>query len=427
MNKKRAILICLIINIILLLLCSFLIYKKQKEKKIDNEQRETRILEIKELYSPYIDGKKLECDDNLCNYLNNLTNFHNEIEKYESIDISLDSIMNKEINLDDLNKQKGNINNIKHDDINKYLKSMSKYEKEAFLNIYNDSKITKSIEDDLNAKETILKSIDDNINILDYLIDNESNYMVYGNKIVYYNDNFKNVFTSFGLDIDLLSETEAFGKRIPILMYHGVDDSIWGNASLFTKPSEFEKQMQYLSDNEYTTLFLSEIDQAVNYEKPVIITFDDGYMDMYTIAYPIMKAHNIKSNMYIISGWLDDNVYMNADMVKELSDSNLVEIGSHTVSHVHLNTLSYEEQEKQLLESKETLESITGKKINTIAYPYGQRNYDTLVIAKKYYDYAVTTESGPNYSKVFIGSTLLLKRYNIQRGTSFETFKNVVR
>ena len=184
--------------------------------------------------------------------------------------------------------------------------------------------------------------------------------------------------------------------------------------------------MKYLSENGFTTLFLSEIGFASNYEKPIILTFDDGYMDMYTIAYHIMKSYGIKSNMYIISGWLDGEVYMNSDMVKDLSNSGLVEIGSHTVSHVHLSTLSYEEQEKELFESKQDLENITGKKINTIAYPYGQRNYETLQIAKKYYDYAVTTDSGANYANTYMSSSLILKRYNMQRGTSFETFKNIV-
>ena len=113
-------------------------------------------------------------------------------------------------------------------------------------------------------------------------------------------------------------------------------------------------------------------------------------------------------------------------MVKELSNSGLVEIGSHTVSHVYLASKGYDEQERQLKESKEYLENLLGKEIDTIAYPYGSYNSNTLTIAKKYYKYAVTTSSGANYSGSYSNSTLTLKRYNIQNTTGIETFKKIV-
>lgn len=425
-NKKKIFLVCCFVLIIITLFSSLFIYKKRLELKKNDDAQKEKINILKEKYSLYAEGKKVNCSEELCDYLNGLVDMHYLIENASVDSLSLNDFLNKDIVLDELNTQKNTFESFEYTDINKYLKSFNNDEKDAFLNIYRNSIVTENIEEDREKIDTYLKEINQNIEIINYLNDNSNKYTIINNKVVYFNNEFRDKFQSYKLNIPIISDEEAFGKRIPILTYHGVDDDIWGNSSLFVKPSEFEKQMKYLNENGFTTLFLSEIGYASNYEKPIILTFDDGYMDMYTIAYPIMKSYGIKSNMYIISGWLDGEVYMNSDMVKDLSNSGLVEIGSHTVSHVHLSTLSYEEQEKELFESKQDLENITGKKINTIAYPYGQRNYETLQIAKKYYDYAVTTDSGANYANTYMSSSLILKRYNMQRGTSFETFKNIV-
>lgn len=425
-NKKKIFLVCCFVLIIITLFSSLFIYKKRLELKKNDDAQKEKINILKEKYSLYAEGKKINCSEELCDYLNGLVDMHYLIENASVDSLSLNDFLNKDIVLDELNTQKNTFESFEYTDINKYLKSFNNDEKDAFLKIYRNSIVTENIEGDREKIDVLLKEINQNIEIINYLNDNSNKYTIINNKVVYFNNEFRDKFQSYQLNIPIISDEEAFGKRIPILTYHGVDDEIWGNSSLFVKPSEFEKQMKYLSENGFTTLFLSEIGFASNYEKPIILTFDDGYMDMYTIAYPIMKSYGIKSNMYIISGWLDGEVYMNSDMVKDLSNSGLVEIGSHTVSHVHLSALSYEEQEKELFESKQDLENITGKKINTIAYPYGQRNYETLQIAKKYYDYAVTTDSGANYANTYMSSSLILKRYNIQRGTSFETFKNIV-
>ena len=425
-NKKKIFLVCCFVLIIITLFSSLFIYKKRLELKKNDDAQKEKINILKEKYSLYAEGKKINCSEELCDYLNGLVDMHYLIENASVDSLSLNDFLNKDIVLDELNTQKNTFESFEYTDINKYLKSFNNDEKDAFLKIYRNSIVTENIEGDREKIDVLLKEINQNIEIINYLNDNSNKYTIINNKVVYFNNEFRDKFQSYKLNISIISDEEAFGKRIPILTYHGVDDEVWGNSSLFVKPSEFEKQMKYLSENGFTTLFLSEIGFASNYEKPIILTFDDGYMDMYTIAYPIMKSYGIKSNMYIISGWLDGEVYMNSDMVKDLSNSGLVEIGSHTVSHVHLSALSYEEQEKELFESKQDLENITGKKINTIAYPYGQRNYETLQIAKKYYDYAVTTDSGANYANTYMSSSLILKRYNIQRGTSFETFKNIV-
>ena len=198
-------------------------------------------------------------------------------------------------------------------------------------------------------------------------------------------------------------------------------DNTWGAATLFVKPSEFAKQMAYLKDNNYTPIFVSEIEDAGLYEKPIIITFDDGYSDVYNYAYPILQKYNFKSTFFVVSGFICGDLYINQDMLKEMSNSGLIEIGSHTASHPKLNTLDKERIEYELKNSKEVLESIIKKNITTIAYPSGLYNQDVLDMAQKYYDYGVSTDWGKE--NLININKYSLKRLYVYREYDLEQFK----
>lgn len=213
-------------------------------------------------------------------------------------------------------------------------------------------------------------------------------------------------------------------KLLSILEYHGVRDDYWGSADLFVKVSDFEKQMKYLKDNDYTPIFLSEIDSAYKYENPIVITFDDGYNDVFENAFPIMKKYNIKSNFFIIAGFIGGNAYVDEKMVKKMSDSGLVEIGSHTLSHLDLAKEDSVGLKKQLLDSKEKLEKISGKKVTTMAYPYGSYNDIVIDSVKDYYDYAcVTTQGQIDINNI---TKYKLKRVYIPRDMTIEKFINLI-
>lgn len=165
-------------------------------------------------------------------------------------------------------------------------------------------------------------------------------------------------------------------------MYHGVRNDAWGDTSLFVKTADFDAQMKFLSDNGYTTLFLSEIADAPKYDKPIVITFDDGYNDVYNNAFPILKKYNLKADFYIITDWVGGSVYVTTDMIKEMSLSGLIEIGSHTLNHSSLGSLSEINQDNELKQSKDKLEKLLNKEISTIAYPKGSYNSTTIRLAK---------------------------------------------
>ena len=92
------------------------------------------------------------------------------------------------------------------------------------------------------------------------------------------------------------------GVRVPVLMYHAVGDDCWGEESLFVKPEELEKQLQYLSENGYETIFFEDLSHIEQYEKPVLLTFDDGYDDNAETLLPLLRKHGMKATIFLIAG-----------------------------------------------------------------------------------------------------------------------------
>ncbi len=184
-------------------------------------------------------------------------------------------------------------------------------------------------------------------------------------------------------------------KGIPVLMYHSIGYEK-GNTVRLPK-EKFKAQMKYLKDKGYVTLSL---DQAYDFfvsnksvpEKALVLTFDDGYLDNYVEAFPILKELDFKATIFIITDLVGKVPgYMNIEQLKELQ-ANKIDIESHTVFHENLKQLSYEKQLKTLKESKYFLEKSLNKKIQYLAYPYGEYTKETLKAVKETgYKMAFTT------------------------------------
>ncbi|MDP4179037.1 MAG: polysaccharide deacetylase family protein, partial [Bacillota bacterium] len=147
-------------------------------------------------------------------------------------------------------------------------------------------------------------------------------------------------------------------------------------------------QLQYLKDNGYSTLTLNEIyDFIINHkcipEKSVALTFDDGYNDNYTNAFPLIKEYGYKATVFVVTNWIDKEgyPYINSEHLKEM-DAAGMDIESHTLNHDHLPTLSYDKQLETLKNSKKYLESLLNKKVNFIGYPFGEEDENTIKAAK---------------------------------------------
>ena len=217
------------------------------------------------------------------------------------------------------------------------------------------------------------------------------------------------------------------GYRVPVLMYHGVSDNPWTMPSLFVTPAEMEAHLQYLQDNGYTPIWFEDLWHVQDFEKPVILTFDDGYVDNYTTLLPILEKYNAKATCFIITDFLnhDPSIYANVDqyvtwdMVKAMSESGYISIQSHTMNHWDLNEFMRSSQEKELYGSYLNLIRETGKEPFVLAYPEGQADGNTFELTAEIYRFGLKM-SGPIY--VTGDDPTLVYRVYIPRGMSMEEY-----
>lgn len=160
---------------------------------------------------------------------------------------------------------------------------------------------------------------------------------------------------------------------IPVLMYHKViEGNIVSNKYEITK-NRFILQMQYLKDRGYHPIIVEELKSNLNaYEKPVIITFDDGSLTDFTVALPVLQQYGLKSIHFIPTDHIGTERFMSWDKVRKLKDAG-VSIQSHTVTHRQLDKLPDEEIKQELLISKYKIEKEMGHVPIALALPMGNR------------------------------------------------------
>lgn len=171
---------------------------------------------------------------------------------------------------------------------------------------------------------------------------------------------------------------------VPILLYHRIDVSLT-DSQYYISPEKFEEQMKLLRDWGYTTitteLLVKAITEGANLPpRPLIITFDDGHLNNYTTAFPIMKKYGFTGVIYVVGAYMGTPQYMNPDQIKEMVKAGW-EVGSHTMSHLDLTTLDPEQQRYEIFESRRFLESELGVPVLTFSYPFGMVNRTVINMA----------------------------------------------
>jgi peptidoglycan/xylan/chitin deacetylase (PgdA/CDA1 family) len=216
------------------------------------------------------------------------------------------------------------------------------------------------------------------------------------------------------------------GYDVPILMYHAIDEyKGHGIQELYVTPANFESQMQYLKEAGFTPITFDDFKKIKDIPKPILITFDDGYQNNIN-AYHILKKLNspsfqAKATIFMIGKKIDTKNGLSTAQLKEMSDSGIISIQSHTETHPSLPTLT--DFEEELGGIKNRLEGITGKKVTAIAYPSGQYDQKVISETEKYYEYAVTTNPGIAYIN---SSPYEMKRVRINYSTTLSTFESLV-
>jgi peptidoglycan/xylan/chitin deacetylase (PgdA/CDA1 family) len=193
--------------------------------------------------------------------------------------------------------------------------------------------------------------------------------------------------------------------RVPILMYHYVSplppqpDNI--RQGLTVSPDIFREHIEFLKSDGYETISLYEINDALQNgtplpEKPIVLTFDDGYIDHYQYVFPVLKEYGYTGTFFVNTGFTDNNNpnHLTWEQVEEMANAGM-SMESHTKTHSTLANRDYDFLIWEIVGSIESLEAHTGKRPQMLAYPVGKYDDYTLsILDSTTITRAVTTEYG---------------------------------
>lgn len=192
--------------------------------------------------------------------------------------------------------------------------------------------------------------------------------------------------------------------RVPILMYHYVseppEDADEYRTDLSVPPQQFREQLQYLKDNGFTTIDLYDLSLAVTArkalpEKPVILTFDDGYLDNYQNAFPLLREFGFTGTFFIVTEFVDNQApaYMSWPMIEEMAAAGM-RMENHSKTHADMTTQSPDGLIWQIRGAQETLTAHLGYTPRFFCYPGGRYDEDTIAMLQELDIWGAVTTAG---------------------------------
>lgn len=180
--------------------------------------------------------------------------------------------------------------------------------------------------------------------------------------------------------------------KVPVLLYHNfvtvVPESDPDNFNYINTPQSFEENIKTFLANGYTIISFNDLNNAYSGkttlpDKPIIITFDDGYYSNYEYIYPILKQYQVKASIFVVTDKIGQEIdgikYLGWEQCLEMQNSGLVEIGSHSKKHVFYDKRSVRELRDDVKASYEEIEKKLGKQeLKIFAYPFEAYTTETV-------------------------------------------------
>ncbi|MEG1705270.1 MAG: polysaccharide deacetylase family protein [Clostridia bacterium] len=231
------------------------------------------------------------------------------------------------------------------------------------------------------------------------------------NKLITFNNEFGEVdYLKEENIIEDVVKPKSFEYNVPIFMYHFILDDYGKNTDVenFLSPDKLEKQLKYIKENGFETIYIRDFDELYKYKKPVALTFDDCFVYFYNNAYPLFKKYNLKASIYVITDYINGENYLTTEQLIEMKNSGLIDIQSHSISHRKLTTISFKEAKNEVINSKLKLKELCGVYSNVFCYPVGDYNSKVVDVVKENYSFCLNMLGGMYNSSKH-------SRYNIPR------------
>ncbi|MGI8470337.1 MAG: polysaccharide deacetylase family protein [Pyrinomonadaceae bacterium] len=224
-------------------------------------------------------------------------------------------------------------------------------------------------------------------------------------------------------------------QTFPILTYHSIDES---GSVISIRAETFRAQMKFLSENNFNVVSLKTFGKhlAENKNLPpktIILTFDDGFENFYTTAFPVLNEYNFTATVFLITDYcgkfndwsgnlstLAPRKLMGWKEIRELSENN-IEFAAHSRTHPDLTKLSVAEAEREMAESKLTIEENLGAEVTDFAYPYGIFNATVRNLAEKNFRTACSTNLGKTKSADDLFSLKRIDAYYLRNERIFRS------
>ena len=230
--------------------------------------------------------------------------------------------------------------------------------------------------------------------------------------------------------------TAAAAARVPILMYHEIAEPTETHSRLAVSPENFAAQLGYLRSAGFTTLTAAELSARLAVgtrplpDRPVVLTFDDGYADFHRRAMPVLAQHGFTATLFVTTGWEQDpdlrrsapGRMLNRTQLAEVAGAG-IELGGHTRSHPQLDQLPEPLVREELCASKRWLEDEIGLAVPGLAYPFGYSSPLVRQVAREVgyrYAHAVANRTADADADLF-----RQPRLTIRRATTLTEFRRL--
>ena len=213
------------------------------------------------------------------------------------------------------------------------------------------------------------------------------------------------------------------GRQIPILSYYSVNQ---GHGTDYPSESvtvdDFSAQMRYLSEQGFTAITFEDLASLETIDKPVMVTFDGGYADVYTSAMPVLRQYNLKATLFVWQDNIGKAGYISESQLQEIASSGLFSIQCSLDNYEELAINRRDEFTSMVAKSKAYVSSLTGREPLAFAYPVGGVNSMEMEVCASEFRFGVR-RSGERPYDTSTDEDNMIYRYTMQRDTTLQLFQ----